>query len=92
LTGERREVLRQGEAMVQVPDVPVTNDQISNFKFQMSKGRGATVELLTPMRLIDHEELVRRMAFRPFVQRLHQRLQQLAASIRIRRSSSIYDR
>ena len=79
LTGECREVLRQGETMVQVPDVPITNDQISNVKFQMTLPNRLTIELLTPMRLVDDKVLVRRMAFRPFIQRLHGRLKQLTA-------------
>ena len=79
LTGERQEVLHQGENMVQVPDVPITNGQISNVKFQITTDHRLTIELLTPLRLVDHEELVKRMAFRPFVQRLHQRLKQLSA-------------
>jgi len=79
LTGERQEVLRQGENMVQVPDVPITNGQISNVKFQITTDHRLTIELLTPLRLVDNEQLVRRIAFRPFMQRLHQRLRQLAA-------------
>ncbi len=79
LTGERREVLRQGENMVQVPDVPITNEQISNLKSQFSSTNRLTIEFLTPLRLVDHEQLVKHIAFRPFVQRLHQRLRQLAA-------------
>jgi len=78
ITGERRAVLRQGENMVQVPDVPITNDQISNLKSQISNGR-VTLELLTPLRLVDHEQLVKRIIFRPFIQRLHGRLKQLSA-------------
>ena len=80
LTGERQEVLRQDENMVQVPDVPVTNQQISESAGRrVGKGQRVTIELLTPMRLVDNEQLVKRIAFRPLVQRLHQRLRQLAA-------------
>ena len=96
LTGERREVLRRGETMVQVPDVPITNQQISEeanqrrseeAKKRMSESasqrigeRGrVTLELLTPTRLVDDGQLVKRMAFRPFIQRLHGRLKQLSA-------------
>jgi hypothetical protein len=79
LTGERREVMRQGETMVQVPDVPITNEQISHFKSQISNYNRVTIELLTPMRLVDNKELVKRMAFRPLIQRLHGRLKQLTA-------------
>jgi len=34
LTGERQEVLRQGETMVQVPDVPITHDQVVQWTNQ----------------------------------------------------------
>jgi len=78
LTGENREVLRQGETMVQVPDVPITHEQILNCQWPIDNCQ-LTIELLTPLRLIDNGQLVKRMAFRPFVQRLHQRLRQLAA-------------
>ncbi len=85
LTGERREVLRQGETMVQVPDVPITNDQIVNYQWSMADSQlriehcKLTIELLTPLRLIDNTKLVQRIAFRPFIQRLHGRLKQLSA-------------
>ncbi len=91
LTGECREVLRQGETMVQVPDVPITNQQISELANQRisestsrrisesTKQQRVTLELLTPLRLIDGEQLVKQIAFRPFIQRLHGRLKQLTA-------------
>ncbi len=78
LSGARQEVLRQGENMVQVPDVPITHEQIANFQLSTVNSQ-LTIELLTPMRLVDNGELVKRMAFRPFMQRLHQRLLQLSA-------------
>lgn len=85
LTGEQREVLRQGDNLVQVPDVPITNQQISESanrrasEWANGQGQQVILELLTPMRLIDHGRLVKRMAFRPFIQRLHGRLRQLSA-------------
>lgn len=81
LTGERREVLRQGEAMVQVPDAPITNQQIADSRWQMadSEGQRVTLELLTPLRLIENELLVKRITFRTFMQSLHRRLRQLSA-------------
>jgi hypothetical protein len=78
LTRERREVLRQGETMVQVPDVPITNEQIVNYQCPMVNSQ-LRIDLLTPLRLVDNTRLVQRMAFRPFIQRLHGRLKQLTA-------------
>ncbi len=80
LTGERQPVLKQGEQMVQVPDIPITNEQISNCRFQIPDCRRVTIELLTPLRLVDEGQLVKQFAFRPFAQRLHGRLKQLAAA------------
>ena len=96
LTGERREVLRQGETMVQVPDVPITNQQIGeeakkrigesanqrvgeSASRQIGERGRVTLELLTPLRLVDDTKLVQRIAFRPLIQRLHGRLKQLTA-------------
>jgi hypothetical protein len=79
LTGERQAVLRQGDGMVQVPDVPITNAQISDSKFQISDCQQATIELLTPMRLVENKQLVKRLTFRALVQASHRRLRQLSA-------------
>jgi hypothetical protein len=79
LTGERREVLRQGEAMVQVPDIPIANDQILNCQLRIGNCKLVTLELLTPMRLIENKQLVKRLTFRAFAQALHRRLRQLSA-------------
>lgn len=91
LTGECREVLRQGETMVQVPDVPITNQQISELANQRigepanrrigesTNQQRATLELLTPLRLIENEQLVKHLTFRTFTQSLHRRLRQLSA-------------
>ncbi len=79
LSGERRPVLQQGETMVQVPDIPVTNEQISKLANQQIANQRVTVEFLTPLRLVEGGQLVKRIAFRPFVQRLHGRLTQLSA-------------
>jgi hypothetical protein len=40
LTGERQEVLRQGETMVQVPDVPITHDQVTQWANQGMRESG----------------------------------------------------
>ena len=53
--------------------------RINKSANQSGEGQRVTIELLTPLRLVDREQLVKRIAFRPFIQRLHQRLRQLAA-------------
>ncbi len=78
LTGERRPVLRSGERMVQVPDVPITHDQIAAVPAP-PPGAVVTLRFLTPIRLIRGGALVKagEFAFRPFFQRLMERLEAL---------------
>jgi len=92
LTGERQPVLRQGSRQVQVPEVPVTHEQI----VCMAEGAGAKAELsghdscsvpsrftlyfLTPTRLVEAGHLLKpeNFRFRPFFQRLLERLEALS--------------
>ncbi len=77
LTGERQPVLREGEAMVQVPDVPITSAAVSRQSSAVS-AEGITLRFLTPTRLVDDGHLVRHPDFRVLVQRLFERLSALA--------------
>ncbi len=80
LTGECQPVLRSGDQMVQVPDVPITHAQIAAVP---APPPGATVILhfRTPARLIEKGALVKphRFGFRPFFQRLMERLEALSS-------------
>jgi hypothetical protein len=78
LTGERQEVLRQGETMVQVPDVPITHDQVTKWANQQIGKSAIVLRFLTPTRLVDGGRLVRRPDFRILMQRLLERLSALA--------------
>ncbi len=97
LTGERQPVLRQGSRQVQVPDVPVTHEQmmrmandewrmkpmvngewrIADFSLQPS---AFSLAFLTPTRLVDAGHLLKpeTFRFRPFFQRLLERLEALS--------------
>jgi hypothetical protein len=86
LTSERQEVLRQGEAMVQVPDVPITHAQVTQWVNQQSSEStnqrisesAIVLRFLTPTRLVDKGRLVHQPDFRVLVQRLLERLSALA--------------
>jgi hypothetical protein len=83
LTGERQEVLQPGEALVNMPDVPVTHDQVTQWvNQQISKSpnqqSAIVLRLLTPTRLVEGGVLLRRPLFRPLFQRLLERLSALA--------------
>ncbi|MEW6233446.1 MAG: CRISPR system precrRNA processing endoribonuclease RAMP protein Cas6 [Chloroflexota bacterium] len=77
LTGEHQPVLRQGETMVQVPDVPVTQEHVVRCASQ-EVCTEITLEFLTPTRLTDQKRLVKQPAFRVLFQRLMERLEALA--------------
>lgn len=76
LTGERQPVLRQGDTMVSVPDVPVTDEQVQVLAAQLPRNR-ITLMFKTPTRIIERGKLLHRPAFRPLIQRLHRRLRDL---------------
>jgi hypothetical protein len=79
LTGERQQVLREGEAMVQAPDVPITEADIRQQVTDDRRNR-LTLRFLTPTRLVDDKHLVPYPDFRVLLQRLMERLSSLAKS------------
>jgi hypothetical protein len=78
LTGARQPVLRSGDRTVHVPDVPITHDQVLAVPVP-PPGAVVVLRFLTPTRLIQQAALVKpdRFAFRPFFQRLMERLEAL---------------
>lgn len=86
LTGERQPVLRQGSRQVQVPDVPVTHAQIcekaSGREGERVDAREMLICLETPTRLVEKGHLLKpeTFAFRPFLQRLLERLESLSTA------------
>lgn len=77
LTGECQPIVRAGESLVRVPDVPVTHAQVLSRVCPPEGGR-LTLHFLTPTRIVDRGELVKRPRFRPLFQRLLERLSALA--------------
>jgi len=93
LTGERQQVMRSDDPLVNVPDVPITHQQVIELGV---KGVGIletdhpapnhltpndltlTITFLSPTRLVDRGRLVHRPLFRPLMQRLFERLSALS--------------
>ncbi len=75
LTGRRQPVLRAGDRLVQVPDVPITHAQVAAVPVP-PPGVVVTLHFRTPTRLIEEGALVKpdRFRFQPFFQRLMERL------------------
>jgi hypothetical protein len=89
LTGERQPVLAGGDDRVQVPDIPITHRQImEDGGWRMEKAGDSPIlhspscilRFLTPTRIVEHGHLVKPEAFcfRPFFQRLMERLESLS--------------
>ncbi|MFQ5858610.1 MAG: CRISPR system precrRNA processing endoribonuclease RAMP protein Cas6 [Anaerolineae bacterium] len=76
LSGERQPVLHQGDTMVSVPDLPVTNEQVLARAAQLPRNR-ITLVFKTPTRIIERSKLQHHPTFRPLIQRLHRRLRDL---------------
>jgi len=79
LTGERQPVLKAGDQLVQVPDVPITHQQMEKTQTPNPKSQ-ITLRFLTPTRIIQQGRLLKpgRFSFQPFFQRLMERLEALS--------------
>lgn len=77
-SGERRDVKREGERVVHVPDLPVTPEQVASRAASLPPDE-VTLDLLTPLRLISEGRLVHRLEFLPLFLRLRDRLRELWA-------------
>ena len=69
-------MVREGSRQVQVPDVPITHAQV----VQRTPVSPLTLQLLTPTRLVETGHLLKPegFRFRPFLQRLLERLEALS--------------
>ncbi|MCX7683434.1 MAG: CRISPR system precrRNA processing endoribonuclease RAMP protein Cas6 [Anaerolineae bacterium] len=79
LTGEQKPVLRSGDRMVYVPDIPVTHQQITHHALRFTSSH-LTLRFLTPTRIIERGHLLKPgvFHFQPFFQRLMERLEALS--------------
>ncbi|MCG8352764.1 MAG: CRISPR system precrRNA processing endoribonuclease RAMP protein Cas6 [Chloroflexales bacterium] len=77
LTGARQPLYARGTAQVQAPELAVTAADVAIFAARLPAD-ALTLQLHTPMRLIDGDRLVKQLTLRPLVQRLMRRLDDLA--------------
>lgn len=78
LQGTQERLWQEGERVVQRPVAPVTHAEVMAHAATLPSDR-LTLRLLTPMRLMDGGKLVRTFRFRPFFQRLMERLMSLSS-------------
>lgn len=77
LSGARQRLYTHGSVQVHSPGLPVTAATVEQYAAQLPSDRLRLV-FQTPLRLIDKGQLVRTFAVRPLVQRLKERLDELA--------------
>ncbi len=70
---ERQAIYKAGKPLVGVPTLFVTTTDIAKRARSLPRER-MTINFLTPTRLVDHEQVVHHIEFRPLVQRLLNRL------------------
>lgn len=79
LSGQEHPVVREGETTVQVPDVPITHQQVMQEAREGNRMDGVlTLHFLTPTRIVDQGKLLKRPDFRPLFMRLLGRLADLS--------------
>jgi hypothetical protein len=72
-SGERQVIYEAGKPVVGVTTLSVTADDVAARAVTLPADR-LTINFLTPTRLVDREAVVHHIVFRPFVQRLLERL------------------
>ncbi len=77
LTGELSPVLRPNSRTVNVPALPVTHADVLAAAEHLPVSGDVTLHFITPMRLVDHEQLVKTPYFRPLLHRLVERIKSL---------------
>ncbi len=77
LTGARQPLYTAGEGQVQQPGLPIDAAAVRAYAAALPAGQ-ITLRLLTPLRLIEQDRLLKRIALRPLVQRLMRRLDDLS--------------
>ena len=77
LTGERQPLYTVGTGQVQQPGLPVDAAEVHAYAATLPADR-LTLTFHTPMRLIEQNHLLKRIALRPLIQRLMRRLDDLA--------------
>ena len=80
LTDQRQPVIRKDSRQVEVPDIPVTHQQVLESAKSGRTNGEVELRFLTPTRLIERGHLLKpeTFHFRPFLQRLLERLEALS--------------
>lgn len=78
LTGEMQRIRRQGETLVQMPELPATHEEVLAYAGEVPPSGALTLRFYTPTRLIHRGELLKEPAFRPLFHRLITRLEALS--------------
>jgi len=82
LTGERQSVIQADDGMVQVPDIPITHEQVCEWANERIANNELRMGMrfLTPTRVVEHGRLVKphQFSFKPLFQRLLDRLESLS--------------
>lgn len=79
-SGARRTVMRAGDALVTLPDAPVTHAQVAAWCAARGPVSRLTLRLRTPLRLVVDGQLVQRLTFPLLMQRVCRRLTDLERS------------
>ena len=77
LAGTVAPLYRHGERQVQSPGLPIDAAAVAAFAARLPSDR-LTLRLHTPMRLIEQDRLLKKLALRPLIQRLMRRLDDLS--------------
>ncbi len=77
-TEQRQPVMRAGEALMTLPDAPVTQEQIAAWCAARGEVRQLTLRLRTPLRLVVEGQLVQQLTFVAVMRRLCRRVTDLA--------------
>lgn len=77
LSGARQPLFTAGQRQVSAPGLPVDAAAVRSFARSLPTGQ-LTLRLLTPLRLVDDDHLVKQLTLRPLVQRLMRRLDDLS--------------
>jgi len=78
LTGESGAVLRPNSRTVHVPALPISHADVLAAAERLPAAGDLTLHFITPLRLVEHEQLVRTPYFRPLLHRLVERIKSLA--------------
>lgn len=71
-TSERQVIYEQGQTRVQAPTITIPAEEWMRRARQLDRSR-ISLRFVTPLRLVDREHLVKKLAFRPLIHRLLER-------------------